>query len=527
MSALLRIDRLSVRFGTNTVVDEVSFSIAAGEKYGLVGESGSGKSITALSVLRLVDAAETSGAIRFDGDDLMARSEREMRGIRGARIGMIFQEPMTALNPLYTVGNQIVEVLALHEAMRPAAARARAIELLARTGIPDPEAKVDAYPHQLSGGQRQRAMIAMALACTPQLLICDEPTTALDVTIQAQILALLDALQREMGMALLFITHDLNLVRRFTHRVGVMERGRLVESGVTAEVFSNARHPYTKRLLASRPQRVVQPVAEDAELLLRADRLDVSFPIPMGWFRKREFFAVRQATLQLRRGETLGVVGESGSGKTTLGMALLALQDVAGGEVHMGGQRIDNAERATLRAMRRRMQVVFQDPFASLSPRLTVGQIVGEGLALHRPELSDTDREALVLQMLDEVGLNERSGVAQVLQRYPHEFSGGQRQRIAIARAVVLRPEVLVLDEPTSALDVSVQQQVLGLLAGLQRRYGMSYLFISHDLAVVRAMSHRVLVMKDGAVVEQGEAQALFDAPREAYTRELLAAQLA
>jgi microcin C transport system ATP-binding protein len=521
---LLQIDRLSVRFGSSTVVSDVSFTIDAGEKFALVGESGSGKSITALSVLRLVDAAASSGAIRFDGEDLMRKSEREMRGIRGARIGMIFQEPMTALNPLYTVGNQIVEVLALHEALRPNAARARAIELLHRTGIPDPEAKVDAYPHQLSGGQRQRAMIAMALACKPQLLICDEPTTALDVTIQAQILALLDELQRELGMALLFITHDLNLVRRFCHRVGVMERGKLVESGVTAEVFDRPQHPYTQRLLASRPQRVVQPVANDAALLIDARDVKVTFPIPMGWFRKRHFEAVRRATLQLRRGETLGIVGESGSGKTTLGMALLALQDIAGGEVRLDGQRIDNADRAALRAMRRRMQVVFQDPFAALSPRLTVGQIVGEGLALHRPELSDGEREALVLQMLDEVGLNERSGVAQVLQRYPHEFSGGQRQRIAIARAVVLRPEVLVLDEPTSALDVSVQQQVLALLADLQRRYGLSYLFISHDLAVVRAMSHRVLVMKGGDVVEQGEAQALFDAPQQPYTRELLAA---
>jgi microcin C transport system ATP-binding protein len=525
MSApLLQIDMLTVRFGASTVVNDVSFSIAAGEKFALVGESGSGKSITALSVLRLVDAATTTGSIRFGGEELTAKSEREMRGIRGARIGMIFQEPMTALNPLYTVGNQIAEVLALHEALRPNAARARVIELLQRTGIPDPEAKVDAYPHQLSGGQRQRAMIAMALACRPQLLICDEPTTALDVTIQAQILALLDELQREMGMALLFITHDLNLVRRFTHRVGVMERGRLVESGNTAEVFDRPQHPYTQRLLASRPQRVVQPVADDAALLIDARDVAVRFPIPQGWFRKRWFEAVRSATLQLRRGETLGIVGESGSGKTTLGMALLALQDIAGGEVRLDGQRIDDADRATLRAMRRRMQVVFQDPFAALSPRLTVGQIVGEGLGLHRPELSAAERDAMVLQMLDEVGLSERSGVAQVLQRYPHEFSGGQRQRIAIARAVVLRPEVLVLDEPTSALDVSVQQQVLALLADLQRRYGLSYLFISHDLAVVRAMSHRVLVMKDGDVIEQGEAQALFDAPQQAYTRDLLAA---
>jgi len=524
MSALLEIDSLSVRFGVSTVVDDVSFSIAAGEKFGLVGESGSGKSITALSVLRLVDAALTTGSIRFDGEELTAKSEREMRGIRGARIGMIFQEPMTALNPLYTVGNQIAEVLELHEAMRPNAARARAIELLTRTGIPDPQVKVDAYPHQLSGGQRQRAMIAMALACRPRLLICDEPTTALDVTIQAQILALLDELQREMGMALLFITHDLNLVRRFTHRVGVMERGRLVETGATVEVFANPQHRYTQRLLASRPQRVVQPVPDDAVPLLDAQGVKVAFPVADGWFRKRHFIAVRDATLQLKRGETLGIVGESGSGKTTLAMALLALQDIAAGEVLLDAQRIDNAGRDALRAMRKRMQVVFQDPFASLSPRLTIGQIVGEGLALHRPELPAVEREALVLQMLDEVGLSERSGVAQVLQRYPHEFSGGQRQRIAIARAVVLRPEVLVLDEPTSALDVSVQQQVLRLLAELQARYGISYLFISHDLAVVRAMAHRVLVMKDGDIVEQGEALALFDAPRQAYTRELLAA---
>jgi len=521
---LLEIDRLSVRFGATTVVDQVSFSIEAGEKFALVGESGSGKSITALSVLRLVDAAVTTGAIRFGGEDLTQKSEREMRGIRGGSVGMIFQEPMTALNPLYTVGNQIGEVLELHEALRPNAARARAVELLARTGIPEPERRVEAYPHELSGGQRQRAMIAMALACRPKLLICDEPTTALDVTIQAQILDLLDELQAEMGMALLFITHDLNLVRRFTHRVGVMERGALVETGSTGKVFDAPQHAYTKKLLASRPQRVVRPVPDDAPVLVQGRQVGVTFPMSKAWFRKTEFHAVRDATLQLRRGETLGIVGESGSGKTTLGMALLALQPIASGEVRMGDERIDNADRARLRLMRRRMQVVFQDPFASLSPRLTIGQIVGEGLALHRSDLPQAERDQLVLAMLDEVGLSERQGVAGVLQRYPHEFSGGQRQRIAIARAVVLRPEVLVLDEPTSALDVSVQQQVLSLLAELQRRYGMSYVFISHDLALVRAMSHRVMVMKDGRIVEEGDAEALFKAPRETYTRELLAA---
>jgi microcin C transport system ATP-binding protein len=521
---LLSVEHLSVRFATSRVVDDVSFAVAPGEKFALVGESGSGKSISALSVLRLVDGATTSGAIRFDGVDLCLKSEPEMRAIRGASIGMIFQEPMTALNPLYTVGNQIGEVLELHEGLGKLQARARAIELLARTGIPDPERRVEAYPHQLSGGQRQRAMIAMALACRPKLLIADEPTTALDVTIQAQILALLDELQQEMGMALLFITHDLNLVRRFSHRVGVMERGRLVEIGGTDAVFGDPQHAYTKKLLASRPQRVVRPVGEDAPTLLAGQAIRVEFKTSTGWFSSRSFVAVREATLELRRGETLGIVGESGSGKTTLGMALLALQTIAGGRIAMGATRIDDADRATLRAMRRRMQVVFQDPFASLSPRMTVGQIVGEGLALHMPELSAAQRERRVLEMLAEVGLSEAEGLVDVLQRYPHEFSGGQRQRIAIARAVVLRPEVLVLDEPTSALDVSVQQQVLALLAELQQRYGMSYVFISHDLAVVRAMSHHVLVMKDGDIVERGEALQLFEAPVHAYTRALLAA---
>ncbi len=521
---LLEIDRLNVRFGDSVVVNNVSFNVAAGEKFALVGESGSGKSITALSVLRLVDAATTSGAIRFEGAELLAKSERDMRALRGRDIAMIFQEPMTALNPLYTVGNQIGEVLELHEGLSKAQARARAIELLARTGIPEPATRVDAYSHQLSGGQRQRAMIAMALACRPKLLIADEPTTALDVTIQAQILALLDELQAEMGMALLFITHDLNLVRRFSHRVGVMERGHLVELGDTATVFGQPQHAYTRRLLASRPQRVVQAVPTGAPVLLQAQGVDVAFTASKGWFGKATFHAVRDATLQLRRGETLGIVGESGSGKTTLGMALLALQGIAAGEVSLSGERIDNAPRAALRAMRKRVQVVFQDPFASLSPRMTVGQIVGEGLALHQPQLGKEQRDAAVLKMLDEVGLSEAQGVAQVLRRYPHEFSGGQRQRIAIARAVVLQPEVLVLDEPTSALDVSVQQQVLQLLSQLQQRHGLSYVFISHDLAVVRAMSHRVLVMKGGQIVEAGEAESLFAAPQHAYTRELLAA---
>jgi microcin C transport system ATP-binding protein len=524
MSSLLEIDRLCVNFGPSRVVDNVSFAVDAGEKFALVGESGSGKSVTALSVLRLIETATYEGAIRFGGEDLLRKSERQMRGIRGSEISMIFQEPMTALNPLYTIGNQIGEVLEVHEALDKRRARERAVELLNRTGIPDPAKRVDAYPHQLSGGQRQRAMIAMALACRPKLLIADEPTTALDVTIQVQILALLDDLQREYGMAILFITHDLNLVRRFTHRVGVMERGRLVEQGYTNEVFAHPRHPYTIKLINSRPQRIVQPVPADAPVLAAANDVNVDFYTSKGWFSKEAFRAVRNATLALRRGETLGIVGESGSGKTTLGMALLALQPIASGSITVEGKRIDDAGRATLRAMRRQMQVVFQDPFASLSPRMTIEQIVGEGLALHMPDLSREARRQRILDMLAEVGLSEQGGVADVLTRYPHEFSGGQRQRIAIARAVVLHPEILVLDEPTSALDVSVQQQVLALLADLQARYGMSYVFISHDLAVVRAMSHRVLVMKDGAIVEEGEAEALFAAPREKYTQTLLAA---
>ena len=524
MSALLAIEHLTVRFGTTAVVDDVSLTIDAGEKFALVGESGSGKSITALSVLGLVDGAATSGRIVFDGNDLRSNSEPQMRAIRGGEIAMIFQEPMTALNPLHTIGAQIVEVLRLHEKLGRGAARDRAIALLDRTGIAEPARRVDAWPHQLSGGQRQRAMIAMALACRPRLLIADEPTTALDVTIQAQILALLDELQAEMGMALLFITHDLNLVRRFTHRVGVMERGKLVETGLTATVFAAPQHRYTQALLASRPARAVVPVDADAPVLVAARDVRVSFEVSQGGFRRRRFDAVRCATLSLRRGETLGIVGESGSGKTTLGLALLALQPIAEGAVTLDGARIDDADRATLRAMRRRIQVVFQDPFGSLSPRMTIGRIVGEGLALHRPELARSERDALVVQMLDEVGLGAGSGLAGVLGRYPHEFSGGQRQRIAIARAVILRPEVLVLDEPTSALDVSVQRQVLALLGELQRRYGMSYVFISHDLAVVRAMSHRVLVMKGGEIVESGDAEAVFSAPRQPYTRELLAA---
>ncbi len=523
-AALLDIRNLCVDFGPKRVIDDISLQVGVGEKVGLVGESGSGKSVTALAILRLLDAATFGGEIRFGTDSLLSQSERWMRGIRGREIAMIFQEPMTALDPLYSIGSQIGEVLEVHEGLRPNAARARSIELLRRTGIPEPERRIDSFPHQLSGGQRQRAMIAMALACRPKLLIADEPTTALDVTIQAQILALLDDLQREFGMAILFITHDLALVRRFTHRVGVMEKGKLVESGPTETVFKSPQHPYTVRLLNSRAERQVEALRPDARTVLAARDLEVTFSRSEGWFRHSRFVAVNGVNLELHAGETVGVVGESGSGKTTLGMALLGLQSVSSGSVQVDGQPLASADRDMLRSIRRRVQVVFQDPFASLNPRMTVGEIIQEGLAWHMPELSAAERRNRVLAALAEVGLGTTLRHEGILERYPHQFSGGERQRIAIARAVVIEPEILVLDEPTSALDVSVQKQVLALLAGLQQRYGMSYLFISHDLSVIRAVAHRIFVMKDGVVVEQGETEALLRNPQMPYTQTLLQA---
>jgi len=523
--ALLEIENLSIEFGGKRVVDDISLSINAGEKVGLVGESGSGKSVTALAVLRLLDVATYHGTIRFGGDSILAQSERWMRGVRGRDIAMIFQEPMTALDPLYTIGSQIGEVLEVHEGLRSYAARARSIDLLRRTGIPEPERRVDAFPHQLSGGQRQRAMIAMALACRPKLLIADEPTTALDATVQAQILALLDDLQREFGMAILFITHDLALVRRFTHRVGVMEHGKLVESGPTETVFTQPQHPYTIRLLNSRAERQVAPLNPAAATVLEARDVGVTFHRSEGWFRQSIFNAVAGVSLVLRAGETVGIVGESGSGKTTLGMALLGLQPVAAGDVLIDGQSMSGANRERLRKFRRRIQVVFQDPFASLNPRMTIGQILEEGLAWHMPQLTPTELRQRVLGALAEVGLGA-SGLEDILERYPHQFSGGQRQRIAIARAIVIEPEILVLDEPTSALDVSVQKQVLALLTTLQRRHHMSYIFISHDLSVIRAVAHRMIVMKDGVVVEQGDCETVLRDPQMPYTRTLLKAVL-
>jgi microcin C transport system ATP-binding protein len=526
---LLELEHLRVSFGDTVAVNDVTLAIERGERVALVGESGSGKSVTALSILRLLSDAQVSGSIRFDGEELLAKSEREMRGMRGSDIAMIFQEPMTALNPLYTVGDQIAETIVVHDGVTASEARKRAVALLGRTGIAEPGKRVNSYPHQLSGGQRQRAMIAMALACRPRLLLADEPTTALDVTIRAQIVDLLLELQRDeaqkRGMAVLLITHDLNLVRHFAQRIAVMERGVLVESGPVEQVFDAPQHPYTERLLASRPQRTVVPVLPISPVLLEAREVSVDFKTKLpgfaGWFRSGRFRAVAEANVSVRQGETLGIVGESGSGKSTLAMALLGLQRTVHGAIEFQGRVLGSYRGAEQTALRSNMQVVFQDPFSSLSPRQTIERIVGEGLALHRPQMTPQARRDKVIAVLREVGLDRT-----VLYRYPHEFSGGQRQRIAIARALVLEPRVLILDEPTSALDVSIQQQVLKLLAGLQQKYNLGFVFISHDLAVIGAMAHRVAVMQNGSIVESGEVEKIFATPAHPYTRKLLKAAL-
>jgi len=532
MTALLEVRGLRVAFGGIDVVKGIDFSIASGEKLALVGESGSGKTVTALSLLGLATNAHCRGTARFAGNagsvDLLGLPEPDLRTIRGRDIAMIFQEPMTALNPLFPVGNQIAEVLQLKQGLDKHACAKAVVDLLASTGIPEPARRAQALPHQLSGGQRQRAMIAMALACKPKLLLADEPTTALDVTVRAQILELLADLQREYGMAVLMITHDLNLVRKFADRLAVMENGILVEHGTVQAVFASPQHAYTRKLIDSRPKRDVADLGPEAPTegppLLQASDVSVTYPVPIpglrGWFRKGAFVAVKGATFTITPGRTLGVIGESGSGKSTLALAALGLQPY-GGNLQVNGQPWGRGKLSD-KALRRSVQVVFQDPFSSLSPRMTVEEIVGEGLLVHQSSMSRAERQQRVLRALAEVGLEEHQ-FPNLLSRYPHEFSGGQRQRLAVARALIVEPTLLVLDEPTSALDVTIQQQVLRLLQGLQRERQLSYLLITHDVDVIRAMAHDVLVMKDGEIVESGPVAQVLDAPRHPYTQALVA----
>jgi microcin C transport system ATP-binding protein len=526
--SLLSVKDLSVAFvqGERRIeaVRGISFELEKGETLALVGESGSGKSVTALSILQLLPypAAQhgPGSSIVFDGQELVGAREHVLRRIRGGRIAMVFQEPMTSLNPLHTLEKQITETLFLHKSMSRSAARARTLELLRLVGLPNAETRLGAYPHQLSGGQRQRVMIAMALANDPDVLIADEPTTALDVTIQAQILKLLKDLQARFGMALLLITHDLGIVRKVADKVCVMTKGEIVERGPVAEIFAAPQHPYTRRLLAAEPKGHPRRHEPRPDIVLEGDDIRVWFPIKAGVFRRTvgHVKAVDGIDIALREGETLGVVGESGSGKTTLGMALLRLVE-SEGRIEYKGRRLDQLSSGEIRPLRRELQVVFQDPFSSLSPRLSVGQIVEEGLKVHRLAGSRAERRRLIDEALHEVGLDPEAA-----ERYPHEFSGGQRQRIAIARALVLKPRVVILDEPTSALDMSVQAQIVDLLRDLQERHRLAYLFISHDLKVVRALASDVMVMKDGKVVESGPATQIFEAPRDPYTAALMAA---
>jgi microcin C transport system ATP-binding protein len=542
---LLDVKNLQISFAGKEVVHGIDFSIAPGEKLALVGESGSGKTVTALSLLRLAQNAAVSGKAVFTGIDaaeraasgspprapveLLSLPEQSLRGIRGRDIAMIFQEPMTALNPLFSVGNQIAEVLQLKQGLTPAECARAAIKLLADTGITEPERRANSFPHQLSGGQRQRAMIAMALACQPRLLLADEPTTALDVTLRGQILDLLGELQQRNGMAVLMITHDLNLVRKFADRVAVMENGHIVEQGAVGEVFANPQHPYTRKLIDSKPQRdglaTGTGTHPDAAPTMRAQGLRVAYPVSIpgiqGWFKKAEFVAVKGASFHIPPGRTLGVIGESGSGKSTLALASLGLLPFSG-QLQAAGQAWSR-DAVRNKAIRRAVQVVFQDPFSSLSPRMTVEAIVEEGLLVHEPKLAPGERRDRALQALADVGMTEAQFPG-LLQRYPHEFSGGQRQRLAIARALIVNPSLLVLDEPTSALDVTIQKQVLGLLQRLQRERGLSYLLITHDVDVIRAMAHEVMVMKDGDVLEVGSLNEVLDTPQHPYTRILVTA---
>ncbi|MEG4644671.1 microcin C transport system ATP-binding protein [Paracoccus pantotrophus] len=524
MTPVLEVSDLRVGFRQDgqlvPAVKGVSFTVAKGETVALVGESGSGKSVTALSTVRLLgEAAEVAGSVRYDGRELLGAAEAELRRVRGNDISFIFQEPMTSLNPLHTLERQLAESLALHQGLRGAAARARIIELLTRVGIRDPETRLADYPHQLSGGQRQRVMIAMALANGPELLIADEPTTALDVTIQAQIMELLAELKAAEGLSMLFISHDLGLVRRIADRVCVMKGGEIVEQGPVEQIFAHPQHEYTRMLLAAEPKGRAEPLAGDPPEVVSTRDLKVWFPIQRGFLRRTigHVKAVNGATLSVRAGETLGIVGESGSGKTTLALAIMRLIESDGPILYMG-RDISRVPGRALRGLRRDMQIVFQDPFGSLSPRMTVEQIIAEGLGVHGIEPGRNRRE-MVEAMMREVGLDPAT-----LHRYPHEFSGGQRQRIAIARAMILNPKLVVLDEPTSALDMTVQVQIVELLRRLQRKLGLAYLFISHDLRVVRAMSHQIMVMRAGEVVEQGSTDAVFERPESDYTRQLIQA---
>ncbi|MEJ2000437.1 MAG: ABC transporter ATP-binding protein [Maritimibacter sp.] len=521
---LLDIQTLSIAFrqdgGVHQAVKDVSFHIERGETVALVGESGSGKSVTALSTVNLLpDSAQITGSIRYDGREMVGASEAELRATRGNDVSFIFQEPMTSLNPLHTLEKQLRESIELHQGLRGDAIRARIVQLLKRVGIPDPESRLTAYPHQLSGGQRQRVMIAMALANNPSLLVADEPTTALDVTIQAQILDLLEDIKRNEGMSMLFITHDLGVVRKIADRVYVMKDGEIVEAGPTAEIFANPKHPYTKMLLSAEATGRPDPVPEGAEEIARADNLRIWFPITRGLLRRTvgHIRAVNAASFSVRAGETVGIVGESGSGKTTLALAVMRLIS-SDGPVLFLGQNIQGQSARQLRALRRHMQIVFQDPYGSLSPRMSAEEIIAEGLGVHGLEPGQ-DKHQMVADIMREVGLDP-----EMMHRYPHEFSGGQRQRIAIARAMILRPKLVVLDEPTSALDMTVQVQIVELLRDLQKKHGLAYLFISHDLRVVRALAHQVIVMKEGDIVEAGSADAIFDAPESDYTRALMAA---
>ena len=518
---LLRVDALTIAFGARLVVEDVSFTLDRGETLALVGESGSGKSLTALSILQLLPpGAVASGGITLDGQAVIGAPATAMRRLRGGCAGIVFQEPMTSLNPLARIGQQIAEAIALHSDLGGAALRDRVTALLEEVGFPDAADRLDAFPHQLSGGQRQRVMIAMALANDPPLLIADEPTTALDVTIQAQILKLLAEQKRARGLALLLISHDLAIVRRYADRVAVMRHGRIVEAGTVTRVFSMPQHPYTCELLAAEPRGRPDPVPGGAEVLCEAREVKVHFPVRRGILRRTigHIKAVDGVSLTVREGETVALVGESGSGKSTMGYALVALQDSAG-HISFCGEKVPCPDRRHMRALRADMQIVFQDPYGSLSPRLSVSEIIAEGLAVHAPRLTRGEREARVIEALREVGLPVDIG-----GRFPHEFSGGQRQRIAIARAIVLKPRFLVLDEPTSALDMSVQAQIVELLRRLQREHALGYLFISHDLRVVRALAHRVIVLRRGQVVEEGTADAVFERPTHPYTQALMAA---